>query len=115
MPIGRLVRSFVLVSFVLSCWTPLAVAQEAERVVKEPPLLTAIREKATTLIGPSGAAGEKALELNIVYTNGTLWNPATHTDDQVRLRSYQVRTSIRTRRSSRPGLKSYPATRSASL
>ncbi|XDF37602.1 multicopper oxidase domain-containing protein [Paracidovorax avenae] len=32
---------------------------------------------------------EASLDLNVVYTEGTLWNPATQRSDRVRLRSYQ--------------------------
>jgi len=81
---------------VVVCSFPSAYAQEAQRIVKEPPLLRAGALKAKTLMAlpetlevEPDAAGETELDLDIVYTSGTLWNPATRTKDKVRLRSYQ--------------------------
>jgi FtsP/CotA-like multicopper oxidase with cupredoxin domain len=67
----------------------------AERVMENPPLLE-LREKApprATLMALSEAGGtragiERQFDLNIVYTNGKLYNPATRRYDKVRLRSY---------------------------
>ena len=84
----KVVRGALSVSFALAALT--AVAQP--RIVKEPPTLLKLAPKSGTLMAvPESvdAAGEAQLDLNIVFTTGTLWNPATRTEDQVRLRSYQ--------------------------
>jgi L-ascorbate oxidase len=71
-----------------------AHAEGAERSVENPPLLE-LRKAApfrATLMAPpeSGprAGTERLLDLNIVYTDSELYNPATGRYDKVRLRSY---------------------------
>ena len=92
-------RGAVSLTVLSLCWMPFAGAQEAERIVKEPPRLEAVAARSATLMTlPAAktamtgqAAGETQLDLNIVMTPGALWNPATRTLDKVRLRSYQGR------------------------
>jgi len=55
------------------------------RIVENPPLLEAIKSTDKTL----GGTAKNIYDLNIVYTKGTLWNPATQQNDEVNLRSYQ--------------------------
>jgi FtsP/CotA-like multicopper oxidase with cupredoxin domain len=65
----------------------------ARRVVDDPPLLETARRAGPQpmLLGaPAGASvGEAVLDLDVRYTDGTIWNPATGRFDAVRLRSYQ--------------------------
>ena len=64
-------------------------------IVTNPPLLELKRNipSTTELTQLQGAAKfdshEASLELNVVYTDGKLWNPAERRFDKVRLRSYQ--------------------------
>jgi FtsP/CotA-like multicopper oxidase with cupredoxin domain len=89
--------SLVVPALVLCLLTSAAAAQEAARIVEDPPSLRAVAPQSKTLMAlPAGdleavsqAAGETALSLDIVYTDGALWNPATRRNDKVRLRSYQ--------------------------
>ncbi|ASF46045.1 multicopper oxidase family protein [Methylovulum psychrotolerans] len=67
---------------------------DGERVIENPPLLKF--RKAPPRLGlmavPQAAGSaitEKQLDLNIVYTDGMLYNPATGTNDKVHLRSYR--------------------------
>jgi L-ascorbate oxidase len=66
----------------------------AERIVENPPLLElhkgAPRKTLMALPPTSGARVgiERQLDLNILYTDGQLYNPATGRYDKVRLRSY---------------------------
>lgn len=55
------------------------------KIAPAPTLLTATPPGAAV---PSGA-GETALNLNVMYTDGQIWNPSTGRYDRVRLRSYQ--------------------------
>jgi L-ascorbate oxidase len=93
-------RHSVLCAFVfvvqLSMWVCVesASAQQPTRIVKDPPLLNfrGIESKKgiprqQTLLQRS--LGEAVLDLNVVYTDGQIWNPAENRFDQVRLRSYQ--------------------------
>jgi L-ascorbate oxidase len=71
-----------------------AQAEPQQRIMENPPRLELRKEPAprSTLMavpkaGPRIGA-EKQLDLNIVYTDGTLYNPATGRADKVRLRSY---------------------------
>jgi L-ascorbate oxidase len=72
-----------------------ARAQSApSRVVANPPLLNDIGKAApssasspTALV--SSPSNEVALDLNLVYMDGQVWNPATNRFDLVRARSYQ--------------------------
>lgn len=83
-------------------WAQNAAAEDAKQVMADPPLLEmaiapsrVVMPKSTRLeAAPAGApaAGtprEALLDLNIVYTSGQLYNPATGSYDQVKLRSYQ--------------------------
>ena len=87
---------------------PLASSQAAPRVVTDPPLLQPLDDFSTpaapTRAGAAVAplagtptsrakvpAQEVRYDLNIVYTDGELYNPATNSNDKVRLRSYQGR------------------------
>lgn len=68
---------------------------DTERVVKDPPTLEIKPRAQGRLLKalPRGAAQppthEGSLDLNVVYTDGQLWNPAARRYDPVRLRSYQ--------------------------
>jgi FtsP/CotA-like multicopper oxidase with cupredoxin domain len=68
-----------------------AQAIPADRSLENPPLLK-LREKPMLrdnfLAVPSEGRPEKDYELNIVYTDGKLYNPATQRYDNVHLRSY---------------------------
>ena len=63
------------------------------RIVSDPPPLAAA---ASSRVGGGAAATsgarELVLDLNVQYTDGRIWNPATQRFDAVRLRSYQGRT-----------------------
>ncbi len=84
-PIGR----FLLVGLALAAFGAApAGAQTAERLISNPRVLgEGIAPESLT---PTVRAlpHEKVLDLNIVYTDGQLYNPATDTYDKVRLRSY---------------------------
>jgi FtsP/CotA-like multicopper oxidase with cupredoxin domain len=81
--------------------TSLANAQpegrpEDSRVVENPPLLTIIRPaaaraqaRAAVPEGMPQPTAEAALDLNVAYTSGKIWNPAEQRYDNVKLRSYQ--------------------------
>jgi len=79
----------------IASWQAIPVyAETAERSVENPPLLE-LRKDAprTTLMAlpPTGGARagiERQLDLNIVYTDARLYNPATGRYDKVQLRSY---------------------------
>ncbi|MGR9015087.1 MAG: multicopper oxidase family protein, partial [Gammaproteobacteria bacterium] len=70
-------------------------AEPQQRIMENPPLLELQKEPEphTTLLAAPKAGSrigtEKRLDLNIVYTNGTLYNPATGLYDKVKLRSYK--------------------------
>jgi L-ascorbate oxidase len=61
------------------------------RIAGNPPLLTLVRKAAPgARLGDAPAPSHEAtLDLNIVYTDGQMFNPATGLYDKVRLRSYQ--------------------------
>ena len=69
-------------------WTGAADAQVAERPISNPRVLG----EGATIQGMTPFSGqsqrEKSLELDIVYTDGFIYNPATGQNDKVRLRSY---------------------------
>nr|WP_299913914.1 multicopper oxidase family protein [Sphingomonas bacterium] len=74
---------------------PLA-AQTAERDVVNPPLLPAeeaglpaAQKLVMSATAAATAAHERVLDLDIVYTDGQIFNPATGVYDKVHLRSYQ--------------------------
>jgi FtsP/CotA-like multicopper oxidase with cupredoxin domain len=85
-PIGRL----LLAGLALAAFGAVpAAAQTAERVITNPRVLgegTAPASMMLRALPP--LPHEKVLDLNIVYTDGQLYNPATGTYDKVRLRSY---------------------------
>ncbi|MDA8450804.1 multicopper oxidase domain-containing protein [Acidovorax sp. NCPPB 3859] len=95
---------------------PAHAQADADREVRNPPLLELRRGVPQPVLVQERAAGqaggrtralrleqfsnvlndatlspshEVSLDLNVVYTDGTLWNPATRRNDKVRLRSYQ--------------------------
>lgn len=74
---------------------PPAQAEPQQRIMENPPLLELHKEAAPrTNLLPSPQEGlrignEKRLDLNITYTNSTLYNPATGQNDKVMLRSYK--------------------------
>ncbi len=65
------------------------------RVVSNPPLLQSrkLRSRTTALVAmpqdASAVSHEALYDLNVIYTDGTIWNPATQRVDKVKLRSYQ--------------------------
>ena len=100
-------RHAAVIPSLLVCMTALLVAPvlraevDAERVVADPPLLEFQRRApklapAAPLARGRGVAAEAAaapsdgsLDLNVIYTDGKIWNPATQRFDAVHLRSYQ--------------------------
>lgn len=87
-----------LVVIVLVLFIPQLVRAESAadtRIVTNPPLLELIRniphttelmQSRTTV---NDLSHEASLALNVVYTNGKLWNPSERRFDTVKLRSYQ--------------------------
>ncbi|PSJ42981.1 multicopper oxidase family protein [Allosphingosinicella deserti] len=72
-------------------WAQPAVAQDNARVVSNPPELGAAPDKPSKLLlAQPGLAGgkERLLNLDIVYRDGEIFNPATGVWDKVHLRSY---------------------------
>ncbi len=72
-----------------------AMAEQDDRIFENPPLLQQRGAPATTGLSLMSAqqptprlGSEKQLDLNIVYTDSTLYNPATQSYDKVHLRSY---------------------------
>jgi L-ascorbate oxidase len=68
-------------------------AQTDERVLSNPPPLRIQQgtQPTTTLLAapaPPAMVNKKTLDLNIVYTNSAIYNPATGRNDKVKLRSY---------------------------
>ncbi|WOJ90416.1 multicopper oxidase family protein [Methylocapsa polymorpha] len=69
-------------------------AQTANLIFANPPRLeesTSAPPRETELIAPQaalGLTGKRQLDLNIVYTDNKIWNPASNRFDKVRLRSY---------------------------
>lgn len=62
---------------------------EIKRVVKNPPELKALPKNAPMQPPSAQREGaEKTIDLNVVYTESKIYNPATGRDDKVRLRSY---------------------------
>ena len=72
-----------------------AAAQDRERIVAPPPAAQVRRPRAEG--GPirfsqgtvSVAGGKALVDINIVYTEATIFNPETNQNDRVRLRSYR--------------------------
>jgi len=93
--------------FAWACWLNgvfvVAVdAQEADlagaRIAKDPPRLTLTRRAPrarsalraeTQSASATTSYDEATMELNVVFTDGKLWNPALRAYDKVKLRSYQ--------------------------
>ncbi len=74
----------------------LAQAQsEQQRVVVNPPLLNDMSKPATSPasgarpMAVSSPSTEVLLDLNLMYANKQIWNPATDRNDPVRVRSYE--------------------------
>jgi L-ascorbate oxidase len=69
------------------------VQPEADRVVTSPPRLNDVGRTTPPLLLRQGlvtsSASEAAFDLNVAYTVGQIWNPATNRFDRVNLRSYQ--------------------------
>ena len=75
-----------------------AAAQEAERTVENPRTLGDSSQPASKMLlsavpdatrpAPGPTVRERVLNLNVVMTDGQLYNPATGLNDKVRLRSY---------------------------
>ncbi|MET0390173.1 MAG: multicopper oxidase domain-containing protein, partial [Polyangiales bacterium] len=88
------ITASLLVAAGLGGATALAQSPE-ERVVSDPPPLRADPQITTKHALAAGKAAaeptETALNLNVVFTTGKLWNPATRRFDTVKLRSYQGR------------------------
>jgi L-ascorbate oxidase len=91
-------RTLAPAALALCACLPFAKAQpeEQSRVVENPPLLKITRKAApqpnilfTLPEGTPPPPAEAVLDLNVVYTNGKIWNPAEQRYDQVKLRSYQ--------------------------
>jgi L-ascorbate oxidase len=89
---------FLFPVLVVLCLCVSPVDAQPKRIVPEPPLLGPSKPVSDTLmalpesmdVAPApGVPGETPLDLNIVFTPGTMYNPATNTYDKVRLRSYQ--------------------------
>lgn len=62
----------------------------ADRLLENPPLLEP-RDRPTPRaagVGAPAMAAEQNYDLKIIYTDGTIYNPATQRDDKLRLRSY---------------------------
>ena len=70
-----------------------AIAQNPDRIASAPPMARVQRPGAApsplALGTVASAGGEAQLELNIVYSEATIYNPETNRDDRVRLRSYR--------------------------
>jgi hypothetical protein len=71
----------------------IAAAQTDNRIVTNPPMLEIQQgtlPKSTLLAQPAAPrmTGKKTLDLNIVYTESSIYNPATGRADKVKLRSY---------------------------
>jgi FtsP/CotA-like multicopper oxidase with cupredoxin domain len=87
-PIGRLLLAGLALA---ALGTIPASAQAAERLVSNPRILGVEGVPPPTNLRPRAAGTaphEQVLDLNIVYTDGQLYNPATGRNDKVRLRSY---------------------------
>jgi L-ascorbate oxidase len=94
---GRTIRRHAISAMGLALFPAPLLAQTAERDVVNPPQLPAeapglpAADKlvmAAAQPGPT-ASHERVLDLNIVYTDGQIFNPATGVYDKVHLRSYQ--------------------------
>jgi FtsP/CotA-like multicopper oxidase with cupredoxin domain len=74
-----------------SCFAgqPPALAQGEERFVVPPPRAQILRSRPGVLPSPFVIGGEARLEFDVVYTDGTIFNPGTNQNDLVRLRSYR--------------------------
>ena len=72
-----------------------AQTQRSERIATSPPLAQIVRTPPSVGVAPTrtpvqpAIGGVAELDLDIDYTDGTIFNPATNQNDQVRLRSYR--------------------------
>lgn len=86
-------KQWIALLALLTIVTPIN-AEIVERVVKNPPLLKFLKEpgqRTTLLTAPYAeikGGAEKQLDLNIVYTEGKLYNPVKGQYDKLILRSY---------------------------
>jgi hypothetical protein len=116
-------------ALVFGLWTFGAVASlanaqpegrpEDSRVVENPPLLTIIRPAAARAQAraalPEGMpqpTAEAALDLNVAYTSGKIWNPAEQRYDNVNCAATRERASIPTLLMYHPRSPSFPVRRS---
>lgn len=84
-PIGR----FLLVGLAWAAFGAVpAGAQTAERLISNPRVLGEGIAPASLMPSVRALPHERVLDLNIVYTDAHLYNPATGLEDSVRLRSY---------------------------
>ena len=102
---ARLGLSLAVLALVLFNAQPVAAQADTSRIVSNPPLLELKRktvpglplkaapgaalEAAPGAAIPAQLSKEASLDLNVVYTDGQIWNPAQRRNDAVRLRSYQ--------------------------
>lgn len=96
---ARLGLSTALLALACLCAPTVAAQGESTRIVSNPPLLELKRKPIASVrlkAAPGTEAGalpqlsrEASLDLNVVYTDGQIWNPAARRNDPVRLRSYQ--------------------------
>ncbi|WCM90284.1 multicopper oxidase family protein [Acidovorax sp. NCPPB 3576] len=93
---ARASASAAAVTAALACIVALPAQAQSDtlRQVSNPPLLELQRKAPRRLqLAASPATRtvphEASLDLNVVYTDGKLWNPAEQRFDKVRLRSYQ--------------------------
>ena len=90
-------RALALATLAMWACVPLASAQLIQsRVAENPPLLETSRKGApqpnilfSLPTGTPTLPTEAVLDLNVIYTNGKIWNPAEQRYDHVKLRSYQ--------------------------
>lgn len=70
-------------------WLSSVSAQTGERAISNPKVLgESVRAEGLTPSAVTRLPHEKTLDLNIVYSDGEIFNPATGRPDKVRLRSY---------------------------
>jgi L-ascorbate oxidase len=92
---ARIALPLALSTLVLLSIQTASAQTQAPRVIHNPPLLELKRKppRGPQLLaaraGTQVVSNEATLDLNIVYVNGKIWNPAVQRFDPVRLRSYQ--------------------------
>jgi L-ascorbate oxidase len=96
-------NAFLLSWLLIFSWSALAQTKapdpvpdaDASRVFDNPPKLDMVRKATRSPLlsamprAATPSPTEATLDLNIVYTEGQLWNPANQRFDKVKLRSYQ--------------------------